>query len=165
MGVNIVNLVESDRRSCRAGEDMSQGNVIKMEDDGSGGRRAMLVDNGDSLTLGKTGVVLKVKMDGHRYADSTTLSAVQLRELGDPRLYIDSGDQVIECRRGTILEYSLDALHSSLTSAGQPNCSVGDDLGIKDHMFCTAGTSSAITSPVIGRVFKTTTTKIFIELV
>jgi hypothetical protein len=164
MPINIANLFESDRRSATAGESMVQGMLVKVSDTGTGTRELNKVDNGDTALLvdGNYAIVMKVSMDPAQVASSTITSSPRVAGSGD----IAEGDAVIECRRGTIMEYSADLLHASLDPGRAGETPVpGQSLGVVDAQFCKANAASAIVSPVIGRVFNVYGTKVQVELV
>lgn len=163
MPLHIANLLEADRRTATAGETMDMGMVVKVQSDNAGGRYLMKLADGDSALAvsGNVGVVYKVGTDAFQ-VDSSTVPT----EFGSRLVTIASGDLVVEVRKGAILEYSLDLLHSSLTSSGVQNCIPGEKLEIKDSTFCKAGTSGAITSPIVGRCYGLRgTTTVLVELV
>ncbi len=167
MAIAILNYEESDRRSARAGEDdMEIGNVVKVVDDGDGNRVALLAGNSDTLVPTATGILWKVRMDGRRVVTTTSLSAKQLRDLGDARTYVDSGDQVVVVRKGAIIEFDEDSCHSSLYTTNLPNVEVGDKLVIKDALIAKSGTGGANTTPdPFAFVYRVNGAKIFAELV
>jgi hypothetical protein len=164
MPINICNLFESDRRSATAGEAMVQGMVVKVSDAGTGVREVNQVDDADSalLVAGNYALVMKISMDPAQVTASTITSSPRVAGSGD----IAEGDAVIECRRGTIMEYSADLLHASLDASRAGETPVaGQALAVKDAQFCKANVGSAITSPVIGRVYQVFGTKVQVELV
>lgn len=163
MPIHIANWYEADRRSAKAGETITQGMVVKVSDWGNGERKLLKLADGDAALLvnGGYGVVMKISTDPGQVSTSTAPAA-----LGDRTITIVSGDQVIEVRRGAIVEYSADLLHSSLDPARSGATPVtGAALAIKSSQWCTTGTGSAITSPVVGKVFRVFGTKVLVELV
>ncbi len=168
MAIAILNYDEADRRSARAGEDdMEIGNVVQVIDDGSGGRKAILAgDTGTTLSPTAVGILWKVRMDGRRVTTTTDLTTVQLRDLGDARTYVDSGDQVVVVRKGAIIEFDEDSCHASLYTSNVPNVVVGAKLVIKDAKIAKSGTGSANTTPdPFAFVYAINGAKIFAELV
>jgi hypothetical protein len=159
--VNIANLATADRRTATAGEAMSMGMVVKVSDDGAGGRKLMKLADADSAEVasGKFAVVYKVTADALR-VDSSTVP----NDWGSRLVTIASGDLVVEVRKGAIIEYTLDELDVSLTSGGAPNCAAGEALQIKGSKFCKAGTSGAITT-LAGRCYDILGNNIRVELV
>jgi hypothetical protein len=164
MKLHIANYEDADRRSVLAGEDMPLGAVIKISGTNADEDRvAMKLADADSALLlpGKYAVSFKVSSDPLQVSSSTAPAF-----LGDHTVSISSGDQMVEVRRGAILEYDPSLLDDSLNpdNAGTlPN--VGDALGIKGSLFCDAGVGGAITSPVIARVYDVVGGKVRIELV
>lgn len=167
MAIEILNYDEADRRSGRAGQaSMEIGNVVKAVDDGAGDRKFLLAGNADTLVPTATGILWKVRMDGRRVITTTSLSATQLRDLGDARTYVDSGDQVVMVRKGAVIAFDEDSCHASLYTANVPNVVVGDKLVIKDALIAKSGTSGANTTPnPFAYVYRVNGTKIFAELV
>lgn len=165
MKLHIANFYDAPRHTAVAGEDIALGAVIKISAATSGERKAMQLTDADSAQLvkGKYGVALKVSAD--QYQVSEVVSGVPT-EWGSRVVAIKSGDYIVQVAPGAILEYDPSLLHSSLDPAnGGALPAVGDALGVKGGKFCTAGTASAITSPVIGRVFDVLGGKVRIELV
>lgn len=163
MPINIANYFDADRRSAKAGETITMGMVVKVSDWGNGERKLLALTDSDSALLvnGKYGVAYKVSADPQQVASSTAPSS-----LGSRLVTISSGDAVVEVRRGAIIEYSADLLHSSLDPArGGTTPTVGQDLAIKSSQFCTTATGSAITSPIVARVFRVFGTKVLVELI
>ena len=165
--LHIANYFESERLSCRAGEAMTQGMVIKLESDGAGGRRAMKLANSDSakLVVGTYGVAFKVSADPFQVT-SSTVNADSGADLGSRIVAISSGDDIVQVSRPAILEYTADLLHDSLNpAAGGATPAVEANLEIKDSKWCAVGTSGAIASPIAGRVHRTFGTRVQIRLV
>lgn len=152
----IPNFYEADRRTARAGESMAQGSVCKVSDWNDGQRKLLKVAGGDTIT--GASVAFKVSTDPNLVESSTANTTL----LGQRTVSIVSGDYIVEVRgRGTFLEYSTDLLHSSLATPP----AVGTALGILAGQWCTAATGSAVTSPVVGRVFRYFGTRLIVELV
>ena len=163
--LHIANYYEADRRSARAGEAMGLGNVIKIVDDGVGGRKALKVALVGDITPGAFGVVYKVSADPLQVSSSTA-STDAGKTLQDHIVSIASGDQVVEVRRGAILEYSADLLDASLDPAeGGTTPSVGQVLGVKNAKWCNTGAASALvpTTPV-AKVYRKFGTRVLVEL-
>jgi len=156
MPMNIVNFFEADRRTARAGETMTQGAVVKVSDWGDGQRKLLKITTGDTPAVGAYGCAYKVSADTYQ-VNSTTAPA----SFGDRTVTIASGDYVVEVRKGAIIEYSADLLDASLATP-QP---VGTALGVIGGKWCTAGTGSAVTAPVMGKVFRNFGTRTLIEIV
>jgi hypothetical protein len=153
--LHVANFYDADRRSavCHQTGGMALGQVIKITDDGAGARKALLLGNGDAalLVAGNYGVAFKVSTDPNQVPVST----LDADRFGSRVITIASGDDIVELRRGSIIEYPASLLHSSLDpdrSGTLPE--VDDKLEIVNALFCAAGTSSAITSPIIARVFR-----------
>ena len=163
MPINVANFYESPRYSAVAGEDATQGMVVKIEQDAAGERRLYKLLDADAaeLVAGNYGVIYKVSEDPDQVESSTAPTPTR-----DRVPTILSGDAVVEVRRGAIIEYTADLLHSSLDPdrAGTTPAAT-DTLALKDSQWCTTGTGSAITSPVVGRVYKVYGTNVLVELV
>lgn len=155
MAFNIANFWEADRRTARAGETMGQGNVVIVSDWGDGQRKLLKLTTGASPVAGAYGVVYKVAAETYQVESSTAASFT-----GSRITTIASGDYVVEVRPRAILEYSADLLDASLATP-QP---VGTALGVLSGKWCTTATGSAVTSPVMGRVFRNFGTRTLIEL-
>ena len=161
MTIHVANLFEADRRTALAAEAITQGMLIKISDDGNGVRKALKVADADAALLvpGNYGVAYKVTSDEFEVSSSTVLDD-QSRVLA-----IASGDAIVELGRGSKIEYSADLLHSSLDPARSgATATVGQTLAVKSAQWCTTGTGSAITSPVVGRVHAVRGTTVVIEL-
>lgn len=162
MKLHISNMYDATRHTAVAGEAIALGAVIKIVNDG-GTRKAMTLADADSalLVAGNYGVAYKVNVDENAVSSSTAPSA-----FGDRTSPIVSGDLIVQVDRGAILEYDVTLLHDSLNpSAGGALPQAGAALGVKGGKFCTTGTASAITSPVVGRVFDVLGSKVRIQLV
>lgn len=164
MPINVANYFGSDRRSAKAGEAITLGMVVKISDDGTGFRKALKLLDADSAFLvgGLYGVAYKVSVDPNQVGSTSTAPA----STGDRTISIASGDYMVEVSRFAVIEYSPDLLHASLDPARSGATPVaGQVLAIKSSQWCTAATASAITSPIVGRVFRVHATKVLIELV
>jgi len=159
MAFHVANFFDAPRFSARAGETMSLGMVTKVLDWGNGERKLMKLANTDAsyLSGGQYAVVCKFSTDPNQVMSSTAPS-----RLGSRIVTISSGDHVVELRKGAIMEYSLDLLHSSVTSTPPV---VGDNLTVKDSTFCIAGTSGQASAQAVGRVFRIFGTRYLIELI
>lgn len=164
MLLHIANYADASRRTAIAGEAIALGAVIKLNANAAGERQALTVADGDAALLvsGNYGVALKVSNQMLQVSASDDVPT----EFGTRLVEIKSGDAIVEVAKGAVLEYDPSLLHSSLDPARAGALpSVGQALGIKGGLFCTAGTGGAITSPVIGRVFGLVGNKVRIELV
>lgn len=160
--LHIANFFDAPRWTVRAGQNLVEGQVIRIVNQG-GERTAVLVADGDAaeLTPGNYGVAYKVNVDPLGVTTSSAPAA-----FGDRTLQLDSGDYIVQVDRNGILEYDVSLLHDSLNpNQGGTLPVAGDDLGVKDGLFCSTGTGSAITSPVIGRVFDILGSKVRVILV
>lgn len=160
MLLHVANYFEADRRTAVAGEAIPLGSVIKINDDNKGFRRATIVQDAQasSLVAGNYGVALKVSSDPLQVSSSTVTDAA----MGSRLVSILSGDLIVECRRGSIMEYDVSLLDASITAA---NVQVGEALAVKSGKFCKAAVAGAITSPVIGRVYNIHNGKVRVEIV
>lgn len=162
MKLHVANFYDAPRHTAVAGEAIALGAVIKIVNDG-GTRKAMTVADADAalLVAGNYGVAYKVNAQENAVTSSTAPAA-----FGDRTGPIASGDLIVQVDRGAILEYDVSLLHDSLNpNAGGALPAAGAALGVKGGKFCTAGTSGAITSPVVGRVFDLIGSKVRIQLV
>lgn len=161
MAVTIANWFEADRRSAKAGETMALGNLVKVSGDANGERFLMKLGDSDDayVTSGDYAIVYKVSADAAQVETTTAPSAT-----GSRLVTIASGDQVVECRKGTIVEYSADKLHDSLNpSNGGTTPVVGAFLGIKDSLPA-ADASGGIDSVKILKVYMVHGTSVLVEL-
>lgn len=154
---SIANFYEADRRTARAGESMSQGAVVKISDWGDGQRKLLKLTTGDTPAVGAYGVAYKVGTDQYQVDSSTAASTT-----GSRIVTIVSSDYVVEVRPRAFLEYSVDLLHASL--AVPSVVPAGTALGVLAGQWCTSGTGSAVTAPVIGRVFRWFGNRLMVEL-
>lgn len=166
MKLHIANYFDADRRSARAGEAIGLGEVIKISDDGVGGRRAMKVTQISDLVPAVCGVAFKVSAEPLAVT-SSTVDADSGASLGSRIVTIASGDQMVEVRRGAILEYTADLLDASLDPArGGTTPVVGASLHVKAAKWCAVGTASAIVPAApVAKVFRTFGTKVLVELI
>lgn len=167
MSITVRNYLDADRRSGTAGEAMVVGDIVKATNS-SGKRVLMKLANADSALVlsGNYGVVWKVAAKEYQVLSTTANTTVT----GDRRVTIAANDQVVELRKGAIIEYSATDLHSSLNPGSGGTLPVpGQALQIVDSKFCLVGTPSAITTPITARVFEVNgtgaTAKVSIELV
>lgn len=165
MKLHIANFYDAPRHTAFAGEAIALGAVIKIDQGAAGERRALQLTDADSaqLVAGKYGVAVKVSADDLQVSES--LYGVP-SEWGSRIVAISSGDAIVQVGKGAIIEYDPSLLHASLDPAnGGALPTVGTALAVKGGKFCTAATASAITSPVVGRVFDVLGGKVRIELV
>jgi hypothetical protein len=163
MAVTIANWFDADRRSCRAGETMTIGNIVKMSGDANGERFAMKLSNGDAakLTHGDYAIIYKVSADAAYVEETTAPEGLT----GSRLVTIASGDQVVEVRPGALIEYAAADLHDSLNpDEGGDTPAVGDHLSIVDSLPCKESESSAIDSPQVLKVYMVHGTSIIVEL-
>jgi hypothetical protein len=164
MKLHIANFFDAPRHTAFAGEDIDLGAVIAISQGPSGERQAFQLADGEGakLVAGNYGVALKISPDQLQVVDSFDVPAAW----GTREVTIVSGDAIVQVGRGAILEYDPSLLHSSLDPDRSGNLpAVGAALAVKDGLFCTAATGSAVTSPVVGRVFDVLGGKVRIELV
>lgn len=166
MKLHIANLYDAPRLTAVAGEAIAIGAVIKITGANADGERlAMTVADADSALLvkGNYGVAVKVSADDLQVSES--LYGVPT-EWGSRVVAIASGDAIAQVGPGAIIEYDPSLLHNSLNPAASGALpAVGEALAIKGGKFCKANVASAITSPVVGRVFDVLGGKVRIELV
>lgn len=163
MLLHISNYYDADRRSAIADADLTLGAVHFIDGTGAD-RKAHPVTDSDAakLVAGNYGVSFKVSTD----PEQVTSTDVPIEIAGSRIVAIKSGDQMVDVRKGAILEYDVSLLHNSLVTAGAFNGGIGDALAIKGGVFCKAtGVSGAITTPVIARVYNIVNGKPRIELV
>jgi len=154
---SIANFWEADRRTARAGESMQQGAVVKVLDWGDGQHKLLKLTTGDTVAAGQYGVAYKVGTEPNQVESSTANTTL----LGSRQITIVSGDYVVEIRPRAILEYSMDLVHSSMATFQN----VGTALGVLAGQWCTTGTGSAVTAPVMGRVYRYFgTSRVLVEL-
>lgn len=161
MKLHIANFFEADRRTAVAGEDLALGAIVKIAGNAKNQRVATTVTaQADIQKPGAYGIAFKVSSDPLQVTSSTVPS-----EMGTREVTIKSGDFIVECRKGTIMEYDPSLLHASLDPARAGTLpAVGDALAIIGGLPCTVGTATAITTPVVLRVFDVVNGKVRIEL-
>lgn len=162
MKLHIANFYDAQRHTAVAGEAIALGAVIKIVNQ-NGARKALTVADADAalLVAGNYGVAFKVPTEPLSVTTTTAPAA-----WGNRTLTIASGDYIVQVDRGAILEYDVALLHDSLNpNNGGALPAAGAALGVKGGKFCTAATSGAITSPVVGRVFDIIGSKVRIQLV
>lgn len=165
MKLHIANFYDAPRHTAIAGAAVDLGAVIKIDQGPAGERRALQVTDADSALLVKGNYGVAVKVSADQLQVSEVVSGVP-SDWGSRIVAIASGDAIVQVGPGAIIEYDPSLLHSSLNpSAGGALPTVGTALGLKGGKFCTTGTASAITSPVVGRVFDVLGGKVRIELV
>lgn len=161
MAFNIANFFEAPRYSARAGETFTHGMVAKVLDWGNGERKLMKVANTDGQYLSGGGdlvIITKYDTDVNQVQSSTAPSS-----LGSRLVTISSGDHVVGSGHGTIAEYSADLLHASLDPAGATPPKVGDQVQVKDSMFCAVGVAGGL-GQTVGNVFRVFGSKVLINL-
>jgi hypothetical protein len=150
MAVTILNYFEADRRTVIADEAMDVGDVVKIVVGSSDGQRHI-------TKLGNADDALAVAGTEDSVQESTADAVT-----GDRTVSIASGDLVVICRRGSIIEYNADELDASLATPP----TVGTTLGVLGSKFSTAAAAaSGVASPVIGMVHMVNGDKVAIELV
>lgn len=167
---NIVNMKYADLGTARALGTHSQLGLVCKVTAHSDGNRALtpLLDTDDALVVsGNYAVAMKFDTDANEVDSSTAPAVTGLRTVS-----ITAEDLVVECRKGTVIEYAASELAVSLDPGnGGTLPVVGADLGIAGAKWSTiaAATSSGIATPVVGRchrVFGTgATAKVQVELV
>ncbi len=159
MLVSIANLFEADRISAVAGEALTNGMAVSLENT-AGTRRVMKVDALADLKPGKCGIVWKVSVDPAAVDSSTTPTS-----WGSRILSIDNGDDVVLVQEGAYVTYDVAVMDASLDSArGGAAPAVGDRLGLKAGLFSTMGAASALITSTIGRVFEVSGTQVTVEI-
>jgi hypothetical protein len=166
---HIANMYYADLLTAVAGETLALGDVVKVVATATGQRKLMkLANTDDNIPGGNYAVVMKYSAIQNQ-VESSTVPA----RLGSRIETIETGDLVLECRKGTMLEYDAAELGNSLNPATAGTLpTVGDALGVLAAKFETvaaATTGTGVTAPVIGRVHKVhgtgATAKVVIELV
>jgi hypothetical protein len=160
--LHIANFLDAKRWTVKAGEDIALGAVIRIANEG-GQRVAFQVTDADAalLVAGNYGVAYKVNADPLAVTSSTAPAS-----FGDRVNPPVSGDLIVQVDRDGILEYDVSLLHDSLNpNEGGALPEAGETLAIKDGLFCDAGVGSAITSPVVGRVFDIIGSRVRIQIV
>jgi hypothetical protein len=166
MKLHIANFYDAPRHTVFAGEDIAVGAVIKLEQGANAGvRRARQVTDADAALLVKGNYGIAVKVSVNPLQVAKVEYGVPL-EWGSRVEAIRTGDYIIQAAPGSILEYDLSLLHSSLDPARAGTLpQVGHALAIKDGLLCRNNVASAITTPVIARVFDMIGGKVRVELV
>jgi hypothetical protein len=156
MSFHIANFLEAPRYSARAGEAMPLGSVCKVLDWGNGEQKLLKLGTGDAAYLSGSNyaVVTKFSTDPNQVASSNVPASYGSRVVA-----IASGDHVVACYPGSIMEYTSDLLDASLSA---PH--VGDDITVKDGKFCLAGTAGQASAQIVATVFRVFGTKTLIEL-
>lgn len=164
MLLHIANFRDASRRTTTAGAEIPLGAVI-VAADVNGVRTSTAVGDAQSALLVKGNYGVAMKLSKLQYQVSSTVNNIP-EDFGSRLTSIKSGDAIVEVAPGAIMEYDVALLHSSLDPArGGALPAAGAALGIKSGLFCTAATSGAITSPVVGRVHEVIGGKVRVELV
>ena len=163
MLLHIANFADSNRQTVTAGADIPLGSVV-VASDVAGVRTVNAVGDAQSALLVKGNYGIAFEVSKLQLQVSSVVGTIPA-DFGTRLVAIKSGDLIAEVKPGAIMEYDVSLLHSSL----DPNRSgalpvAGAALGIKGGLFCTVGTASAITSPVVGRVNEVVGGKVRIEL-
>jgi len=160
--LHIANFLDATRWTVTAGANIALGAVIRIAN--SGGQRIafQVVDANSALLVpGNYGVAYKVHVDPLAVTSSTAPAA-----FGDRRNEIVSGDLIVQVDRGGIVEYDVSLLHTSLNpNLGGTLPIAGADMAVKNGLFAAVGTSGAIASPVVGRVFDIIGNRVRIQVV
>lgn len=153
MLIHIANYFEADRRSATAGEAMPLGCVtVASADAGGSQRKLMKVTGSGDIVDGIVGIAFKVSADAEQVTSSTVPSG-----LGNRIVSIANGDQIVEVRKGAMVEYDVSLLDATLDPARSGVLPVvGEALAIdtSNALFCDATKAGAVTSPVFGRVYE-----------
>lgn len=161
MLISIANYMEADRRTALAGEALVQGAVIKLAGDGTNRVATKATAQADIQKVGAYALAFKV--DTEPTDVSAGLGASVPSASGGT---IASGDFIVECRRGSVLEYDPSLLDDSLNPANGGTLPAGGDAlamtatGIP----CATSAGGAITTPVILRCYNVVQGKVRIEL-
>lgn len=142
MLITIANFFEAPRYTAVAAVDMPIGSVCKPGQDASGKRTLTPVTaDADMATPGKVGIAIKVSQDPLQ-VDSTT---VPIEYLGSRLVTIKAGDNIVECRRNSIVGYDPSICDASLDPArGGALPTAGTKLGVKGGLPCATGAASAL---------------------
>lgn len=161
MKLHIANYLEADRRTAIAGEALALGAIVKISGNAKNQRVARAVTaQADLQKPGAYGIAFKVSSDPLQVTSSTVPS-----EMGNRIVSIASGDFIVECRKGTIMEYDPSLLDASLDPArGGTLPTPGQDLGVKGALPSTTGAAGAIATPVVLRCYDVVNNKVRIEL-
>jgi hypothetical protein len=159
--IHIANFRDSDRATVRAWADLDLGDVIRIVDDGVGGRAALPVTALGHLVTGRYAVAMKFSADPEAVQEST-VDDDSGASLGSRIVSISSGDFIVACGPGAILEYPEEELDASVTTS---TVDAGDFLAIKSSSskFCTQA-SGDITAKVVGQVHSTFGTRILVRV-
>src|SRR4051812_14526622 len=126
MLLHVANYFDAERRSAVAGNDLAMGAVCAVTTNSSGDRVLNTITVvGDIQKTGAYGIALKVSPDPLQ----VDVTSVPVELLGNRVVTIKSGDRIVECRRGSIMEYSPTICDASLDPAragALPNA--GDSL-------------------------------------
>lgn len=161
MLIGIANYFDSDRRSALAGADLPLGGICKVTDVAGERTLNLVTASGDLQKVGAYAIAFKVSADPLQ----VDVTSVPVEYLGSRIVAIKSGDQIVEVRRGAIVEYDPSLLDASL----DPNRSgtlptAGDALGVVNGLPCATSAASAITTPVVLRCYSVVGGKVRIEL-
>lgn len=163
MLLHVANYFEADRRSAVAGNDLPMGSVCAVTTNAAGDRVMNAVTVvGDLAKTGAYGIALKVSADPLQ----VDVTSVPVELLGNRVVTIKSGDRIVECRRGSIMEYSPTICDASLDPARAGALPIaGDSLGVKAGLPCTLGAGGgALISTLVLRCYNVVNGKIRIEL-
>lgn len=162
MLLHVANYFEADRRSAVAGNDLPMGTVCAVTTNAAGDRVLNAVTVvGDIQKTGAYAIALKVSADPLQ----VDVTSVPVELLGNRVVTIKSGDRIVECRRGSIMEYSPTICDASLDPARAGALPIaGDSLGIKAGLPSSLGAGGAIISTVVLRCYNVVNGKIRIEL-
>lgn len=159
--VHIANFRDAPRFTVQALADMDLGDVMFIQDDGAGKRAAIPLTAVGQLKAGKYAVAMKFSADSEAVQESTA-NTDSGRDLGSRIVSISSGDFIVACMAGSILEYPQSELDISITPG---TVDVGTYLAIDSatSKFATQA-SGDITSVSIAQVYQTFGTKILVEI-
>jgi hypothetical protein len=158
---NIANFYDADRRSAKAGETLVNWQLVKVSDYGDGQRKLMSLLDADAaqVTAGKFAVVAKFTAEPNLVQSSTVPA-----RLGSRMVAIAAGDDVVEVKKGAIIEYAMSELDASLDTARAGTApAVEDVLHAKSGLFCKVGTVGAL-AQTVGTVYKVFGTKVLIKV-
>lgn len=161
MLVHVANWYEADRRSATAGAALPMGGVCVATGDANNNRVLnVAASDADLAKTGQVSIVIKVSSDPLQVDKSTVPS-----EMGNRIVTIKSGDAVVECRAGSIIEYAPEALDASLDPArGGTAPVVGQKLGVKAGLPCSLAASGALIAAPILEVYNLVGGKVRVEL-
>lgn len=161
MLIHVANWYDADRRSALAGSAFALGSVC-VATAGAKGDRVVnpVASDADIAKTGAVSIVIKVSSDPLQVDASTVPS-----EMGTRIVTIKSGDQVVECRPGSIVEYHPSLLDASLDPARAGTLpTVGQSLGVKGGLPCALGAASALVAAPILKVYDVVGGKVRVEL-